>query len=276
MPAAHLVALATTLAAQCVTRQAVTPPAVPYAFAAELGSGVYDFGGRTLQVYRLPISWSLRDAQPGENGTGVVGWRLRVPVTAGFLNFKTQDILEGHLPSGIDMVSVAPGMEWEFLPREGWSVRPYVEGGLIFASGSNVDSINANAGAQTDYTWDSSVGQMKWSTRFSYSRVHYRGCQADDDMSHLRTALDWPAAFSFNIGNRPADIGPFAMAEWFMNRPGNDKFGAAIPQFVFETGVMLRLRPMPSIWGISAPRLGFSYRFAGEFSGFRFVIGETL
>jgi hypothetical protein len=39
---------------------------------------------------------------------------------------------------------------------------------------------------------------------------------------------------------------------------------------------MLRLRPMPTIWGFTAPRLGLSYRFAGEFSGFRFVIGETL
>jgi hypothetical protein len=271
MPAAHLVALATTLAVQCVTREVVTPPSVPYAFAAELGSGVYDFGGRTLQVYRLPISWSLRPAEPDK-----VGWRLRVPVTAGFLNFRTEDILEGHLPSSIDMLSVAPGLEWEFLPREGWSVRPYFEAGLIFASGSNVDSVNANAGVQTDYRWDSPVGEMKWSTRFSYSKVNYRGCQADDDMSHLRTGLDWPAAYSFNIGNRPADIGPFAMAEWFTDRPGNADFGVAIPRFVLETGVMLRLRPMPTILGFTAPRLGFSYRFAGEFSGFRFVIGETL
>ena len=271
MPAAHLVALAATLAAQCMTRQAESPPAVPYAFAAELGSGVYDFGGRTLQVYRLPISWPLRTAGPG-----TVGWRLRVPVTAGFLDFKTEDILQGRVPSSIDMLSVAPGIEWEFLPREGWSVRPYLEAGLIFASGSQVDSVNANAGVQTDYDWDTALGEMRWSSRFSYSRVNYRGCQADDDMSHLRTGLDWPAAFSFNIGNRPADIGPFAMAEWFMDRPGNERLGAAIPQLVLETGLMLRLRPMPTLWGFTAPRLGFSYRFAGEFSGFRFVIGETL
>jgi hypothetical protein len=45
---------------------------------------------------------------------------------------------------------------------------------------------------------------------------------------------------------------------------------------VVETGLMLRLRPMPSIWGIAAPRLGLSYRFADELSGWRFVIGETF
>jgi hypothetical protein len=271
MPAAHLVALAATLATQCLTRETDTPPAVPYAFAAELGSGVYDFGGRTLQVYRLPISWPLRPAGPD-----TVGWRLRVPVTAGFLDFKTEDVLQGRLPSHIDMLSVAPGIEWEFQPREGWSVRPFLEAGLIFASGSNVDSVNANAGVQADYSWDTRVGDMRWSTRFSYSNVNYRGCASDDDMAHLRTGVDWPAAYSFNIGNRPADIGPFVMGEWFMKRPGNPDLGAALPQFVLETGVMLRLRPMPSLWGITAPRLGLSYRFAGGYSGFRLVIGETL
>jgi hypothetical protein len=272
MPAAHLVALAATLAPHCGTSRTVTaPPVVPYAFASELGSGVYDFGGRSLQVYRLPISWDFRTATPDK-----AGWRLRVPVTAGFLDFKTQDLLDGRLPSGLDMLSVAPGIEVEFLPRDGWSVRPFVEAGLIFASGSSVDSVNANVGVTVDYAWDSPLGDMRWSSRANYIRVDYTGCQADDDMTRLRTGLDWPAAHSFTIGDRPADIGPFAMLEWYIDRPGNHIATESLSQFVFETGVMMRLRPMPTIFGFTAPRLGISYRVAGDFSGFRFVIGETF
>lgn len=271
MPVAHVVALAAALGSQCLSRDATAPPVVPYAFAAELGSGVYDFGGRTLQVYRLPISWLMRAAEPGK-----VGWRLRVPVTAGFLEFKTEDILNLALPSSIDMVSVAPGVEWEFLPRDGWSVRPFIEGGLIFASGSHVDSLNANAGVQADYTWNSPMGEMFWRLRLSYTSVDYRGCEPDDHMARLRTGLDWPGAYSFSVGKRPADIGPYAMAEWYVDRPGNTGTGSGLPRFVVEAGLMLRLRPMPTIWGFTAPRLGFSYRFADEFSGIRFVIGETF
>ena len=271
MPAAHLVALAATLAPVCGTREVTAPPVVPYAFASELGSGVYDFGGRSLQVYRLPISWDIRTATPDKTG-----WRLRVPVTAGFLDFKTQDFLEGQLPSGVDMLSVAPGLEWEFLPRDGWSIRPFIEAGLIFASGSSVDSVNANAGVQAEYHWDSPLGEMRWNTRANYVRVDYTGCETDDDMTRLRTGLDWPAAHSFRIGDRPADIGPFAMLEWYIDRPGNHLATEVLSQFVFETGVMMRLRPMPTIFGFTAPRLGISYRFAGDFSGFRFVIGETF
>jgi hypothetical protein len=66
------------------------------------------------------------------------------------------------------------------------------------------------------------------------------------------------------------------MGEWFMDRPKVEGIGVAMPRFVLETGLMLRLRPMPTLWGITAPRLGISYRFAGGYSGFRLVIGETL
>lgn len=274
MPVAQVIALAATLAPGCSATREVAetpPPVVPYAFAAELGSGVYDFGGRTLQVYRLPISWHLRPAT-----TERAGLRLRIPVTAGFLDFKTGDVLEGQLPSSIDMLSVAPGLEWELLPKEGWSVRPFIEAGLIFASGSQVDSINANVGIQADYTWDSRWGEMRWGSRANYIRVDYQGCGSTDEMARLRSGVDLPGAFSFSMGKRPADIGPFALVEWYMDRPGAPGAAATLPQFVIETGLMMRLRPMPSLWGISAPRLGLSYRFAGDFSGFRFVIGETF
>jgi hypothetical protein len=271
VPVAQVIALAATLAPACMTREAEPSPIVPYAFAAELGSGVYDFGGRTLQVYRLPISWNLRTAT-----TERTGLRLRVPVTAGFLDFKTEDILEGQLPTSIDMLSVAPGLEWEFLPKEGWSVRPFIEAGLIFASGSHVDSINANAGIQADYTWDSRLGEVRWSTRLNYTRVNYQGCEANDEMARLRTGLDWPGALSFNFGKRQADIGAFTLVEWYLDRPGNPAGVDTLPKFVLETGLMMRLRPMPTLWGFTAPRLGISYRFAGDFSGFRFVIGETF
>ena len=49
-----------------------------YAFAHEFGSGVYDFSGRTLQVYSLPIGWDVRDLGPLSKARalehGVVDW----------------------------------------------------------------------------------------------------------------------------------------------------------------------------------------------------------
>ena len=33
---------------------------VNYAYATQLGSGVYDISGRTLQIYRLPFGYTFR------------------------------------------------------------------------------------------------------------------------------------------------------------------------------------------------------------------------
>ena len=40
-----------------------------YAFAHEFGSGVYDFNGRTLQVYGLPLGWTA--VEPGKDQAGL-------------------------------------------------------------------------------------------------------------------------------------------------------------------------------------------------------------
>lgn len=64
-----------------------------YAFAHEFGSGVYDFNGRTLQVYGLPLAWTLREGEAARPGL-----RLRLPVTLGFLDFEPKDVLDTGLP----------------------------------------------------------------------------------------------------------------------------------------------------------------------------------
>src|SRR5512141_2038653 len=53
-----------------------------YAFATQLGSGIYAISGRTLQVYRLPLSVTFRPEEEGSRK----GWRFTFPVTLGFYN----------------------------------------------------------------------------------------------------------------------------------------------------------------------------------------------
>ena len=53
---------------------------INYVFATDLGSGVYDFDGRTLQIYQLTYEKWLREAKPGQ-----IGVRFDLPITFGFL-----------------------------------------------------------------------------------------------------------------------------------------------------------------------------------------------
>ena len=79
-----------------------------YAFAHEFGSGVYDFNGRTLQVYGLPFGWTA--VEPGKDQAGL---RLRLPVTLGFLDFHAADVIESALAQqpGADDEELRTGLE---------------------------------------------------------------------------------------------------------------------------------------------------------------------
>ena len=63
-----------------------------YVFAHEFGSGVYDYSGRTLQVYGLPFGWNVAAANGAQPGV-----RLKLPVTVGFLDFQPTDVIHTGL-----------------------------------------------------------------------------------------------------------------------------------------------------------------------------------
>src|SRR5262245_41814761 len=67
---------------------------INFAFATQLGSGVYSVSGRTLQIYRLPFRYDLK--RPSDSGVGVA---LTLPVTFGFYDFELQDVANGDIPT---------------------------------------------------------------------------------------------------------------------------------------------------------------------------------
>src|SRR5512134_3964429 len=119
-----------------------------YAYAHEFGSGVYDFAGRTLQVYTLPISWTARNADDG--GPGV---RLTFPLTLGFLDFRTTDVIATGLPDNVDSLSFVPGIELEFELPGRWSLLPYAQAGASLADERDAETRVFGAGARAEHTF---------------------------------------------------------------------------------------------------------------------------
>ena len=77
---------------------------INYVFATDLGSGVYDLGGRTLQIYRYTYRKELRETTPAR-----VGARFMLPVTAGFFDFNPVDVISNGPPTRVDSFSIVPG-----------------------------------------------------------------------------------------------------------------------------------------------------------------------
>ena len=64
-----------------------TPQFANFAFASELGSGIYEIGGSIIQVYQLPRATCCA---PPKRPRDKPGLRLIFPSTVGFFNFTTQ------------------------------------------------------------------------------------------------------------------------------------------------------------------------------------------
>ncbi len=65
---------------------------ISYVFATDLGFGLYDLGGRSLQIYRYTYRRDLREVTPEQ-----VGLRFVLSVTAGFFDSQShrRDIEQG-------------------------------------------------------------------------------------------------------------------------------------------------------------------------------------
>ena len=85
-------------------RQAQQPVA-NFAFASQLGAGIYSVEGRSVQIYGLPFAWELRPPT-----TDRLGFNITLPLTLGFYSFRTEDVLTGSVPHSVDTYSLLPGL----------------------------------------------------------------------------------------------------------------------------------------------------------------------
>lgn len=276
LPAAVVLAcLASGLPLHCNAADATTRADqrfTSYAFAHEFGSGIYDFNGRTLQVYSLPMGWNV--IEPGKDQTGL---RLRLPVTLGFLDFKPADVIESGLPDRADSVSFVPGVELNFVAGR-WRLLPYVQAGRSTASRSNVESDLFGTGIRAEREFAAGNFAGLYAAAATYSHVSYRGDGAlpDDDFMRLRNSVEFRRGTGFVLDGHPIEYGLFATIDVFTDPPTGPTTGVDVPREQFEAGVVLGARPAWKIWRIPLPRVGLSYRFAGDVSAVRVVLGAPF
>jgi hypothetical protein len=242
-----------------------------YAYAHEFGSGVYDFNGRTLQVYTLPFAWTLR--QPAEQAVGV---RLRLPVTLGFLNFKTSDVLTTGLPDSVDSLTFAPGIQLSLKAGEHWTLLPYVQAGASIADQSDVETRLFGAGVRAERSLPAGEFDGRLASELSYSGVRYRGDLPNDDFVRLRNGVILDRSLGKEWSGHDLRLGFFTHVDVYVDPPTGPTTGIDVPEVQFESGVLLDTRPGLKFLRMPLPQIGLSYRFAGDLSGLRFVIGAPF
>jgi hypothetical protein len=258
-------ALAQTQDAQ--TQDEAVGASVNYVFATDLGSGVYEMNGRTLQVYRYTYEHDLREPRPGAPGS-----RFVLPMTAGFFDFNPIDVISKGPPTRVDSVSLVPGFELDYLPGDDWHLIPYARAGLSIAS-SSVGGILYGAGVRLERRGEWHGFDQFLRSELSYAGVEYRHDGSSDQFLRLRHGVDIARGMGFKLRGREPEFGLYAIFDLIVDPPTAPVAEGRKQPIQAEFGFTLSTRPALKIWRFDAPGIGLGYRLAGELSSWRIVIG---
>lgn len=243
---------------------------VNYAFATQLGSGVYSIEGRTIQVYRLPLSYMVRPETAERWGV-----KVNFPLTFGFLDFEPRDVLDTGLPQHLDTVSLVPGVELRVLARANWLLRPFIEAGIAKDRSGEASAGVASGGLRSLVDLHGGEFDIALGNALTYARVAPQGEEPASDFVTLDTSVEARHLLGIDVHRYRLDYGLYASIDLYFDNP-DFPLRSEQPLRVhdqYEIGVTFGTRPPIEVWRFELPRLGVGYRFGSDASAFRFVIG---
>jgi hypothetical protein len=243
---------------------------VNFAFATQLGSGIYSVSGRTLQIYRLPFSHTIRSTDEGEFGI-----ELTLPVTFGFFDFELQDVEDGDLPTRVDSLSFVPGLRLAFELAPDWRLEPYAEAGIARAGDVNAHANVYAAGVTSLYEFDGQGFEWLLRNDLVLAGVDLRGTDGSDRFARLQTVLTARRPFGRDSST---DYLLYALNEYSVDQPRGPVDSAILDgrSMQYEIGITLGWRETRRVWNIPLPRVGIGYRFGSNLDVFRIVFGAPF
>lgn len=243
---------------------------INYVFATDLGSGIYDLDGRSLQIYRYIYEKELRPTSVDQ-----LGVRFTLPITAGFFDFSPLDVVSEGPPTRIDSFSVVPGIEIDKEFESGWHLIPYVRAGASVAS-SSVNGLLYGAGFKLERTYDENAWTILQRTELAYSGVAYKNDTPDDQFFRIRQGFDLTRGLGVKLRGHEWEFGFYSIFDYIGDPPSAPLAGSEEEPTQVEVGFTVSSRPRFKIWRFDAPRLGVGYRLAGDLSAWRIVIGAPF
>jgi hypothetical protein len=239
-----------------------------YAFATQVGSGIYTIDGRTLQVYRLPLSYAFKDSEEGR-----AVWRLTFPMTFGFYSFDPEDVLNSNLGENVATFSLVPGAEF-LVPVSGhWLLKPFAEAGYVWDRGGNADAAIYSAGLRSRLDFEGGGFDMVLGNGLNYALVDPSGSTSRDAMVALETAFTASHLFGQG-GQAQADYEPYFVGRVYFGGEDHPLQGHGSNTLVqYEAGMTLGSRGPMKLWKIPLPRVGVGYVFGHDLAALRIVFG---
>jgi hypothetical protein len=240
-----------------------------WAFATEIGSGIYDISGRTLQVYQLPLSYTFRKPEGSR-----YGWRFTYPITFGFFSFSPDDIIESGLSKNVATLSVVPGVELLMPVRDNWLLRPYAEAGRVWDRTGDVDAGIYSIGIRSRADFEAAAFHLTLGNGLISSLVDPNVRSGQDFMVMFETAFEAGHLFS-SAGTSQADFRPYVIIHLYYTDTDHPFPASGSTGIVsqYEVGITFGSRGPLKVWGIGVPRIGVGYLFGHDLGVVRIVFG---
>ena len=239
-----------------------------YAFATQIGSGIYTISGRTLQIYSLPLSASFRQTEDTRPG-----WRFTFPMTFGFVDFKSEDVLDNNLPETVSTISLVPGVEFLVPVCEHWLLKPFAEAGYVWDRSGNADAAIYSAGLLSRADFKAGGFDLVLGNGLTYALVDPASTPGRDSMVVLETAFGARHLFgSPSRGN--ADYQPYLVSRVYfggVDAPLHGEDSGTLAEY--EVGMTFGTRVPVKVLKVPLPRVGVGYVFGHDLSVIRVVFG---
>ena len=240
-----------------------------FAFATQLGSGIYTIDGRTIQIYRLPLSYTVRPETEDR-------WGLKItfPMTVGFYDFEPMDVIDTGLPDNLDTVSLVPGLEFRVPARKNVLLKPFFEAGLAREGSQDLVVAIYSFGLRAFTGLRSGKFDVDIGNALLWSRIDPEGDAPKDSFESFQTSVRARHGMGVGFQGHELEWGLYASGELYLDEPDfplPNPDGDVSAQY--EVGATLDVREKLKIWKFKLPGLGIGYRFGPGTDAIRVVIG---
>lgn len=253
-------------------------PSLSFAFASQAGSGIYTVEGRVVQIYRIPVGFTVKPLTEDD----VWGAAVTLPLTFGFYDYEAVDVLTGEFPSHIGTASLLPGVEFNVRAMKGWILSPHVDLGVAndFTGDNLVWVYDVGLRSVVSFpirSWEARAGQ-----ELLWAGAAQTGTPLTDWFGKAQAGFEFRHELPGSTNTR-WDVGVFVVYDRYFKGTAESTaavtFSAAATPGVdeqTEIGFSFGTRPKLAWKQLSLPKLGFSYLFGDGIHGVRFVIGEIF
>jgi len=233
-----------------------------------MGNGFYAASGRQVQLYNLPFSWTLRKMQEDR-----LGLRLRAPISFGFYDFKTTNVLlTGAIPN-VQTLTFLPGLEFQIPIYSNWALYPFGDYGVAkdFSGGKAVQVFGTGLKSVAKFP-------LKQYLLTLGNRVIWAGQSASSvilsgDIGNLETGLDLRLPWRFHHMKRTTFTSIYYNNFFYFRDLEFLRLGEPPVRVDVQHEFGVTYGSDEKLGFISNPRIGLGYRFGDRVDVFRLVLG---